>query len=299
MKALIFGVSGQDGFYLSRLLARESIEVVGVSRTTGDVKGDVAEFSFVDRLIQAHHPDYIFHFAAVSSTKHEAMFANHAAISTGTLNILEATRIHAPQAKVFLTGSAMQFLNDGSPISEQSPFSADNAYAVARIQSVYAARYFRRLFGIDVYVGYLFNHDSFLRDSRHVNRLIVDAAKSISRGDQQFLELGDLTVQKEFNHAIDVVEAIWMLVNQSQHYEVIIGSGIAHPIEDWVAYCFAKYGLDWRQHVKMRPGFRSDYKRLVSDNSLLVSLGWKPRVSFQELADMMLDDIDTLVQRHT
>lgn len=299
MKALIFGVSGQDGFYLSRLLARKSIEVVGVSRTTGDVKGDVAELPFVDRLIQAHLPDYVFHFAAVSSTKHDAMFANHAAISTGTLNILEATRIHAPQAKVFLTGSAMQFLNDGSPISEQSPFSADNAYAVARIQSVYAARYFRSQFNMDVYVGYLFNHDSFLRDSRHVNRMIVDAAKSISRGDQQFLELGDLTVQKEFNHAIDVVEAIWMLVNQSQHHEVVIGSGIAYPIEDWVAYCFAKYGLDWRQHVKMRLGFRSEYKRLVSDNSLLVSLGWKPRVSFQELADMMLNDIETPVQNHT
>ncbi len=298
MKAVIFGGSGQDGFYLSRLLARENIQAVGVSRTTGDEKGDVAEFSFVDRLIQTHHPDYIFHFAAVSSTKHEAMFANHAAISTGTLNILEATRIHTPQAKVFLTGSAMQFLNDGSPISERSPFSADNAYAVARIQSVYAARYFRSQFGMNVYVGYLFNHDSFLRDSRHVNRLIVDAAKSISRGDQQFLELGDLTVQKEFNHAIDVVEAIWMLVNQSQHHEVIIGSGIAYPIEDWVAYCFTKYGLDWRQHVKMRPGFRSDYKRLVSDNSLLVSLGWKPRVNFQELADMMLDDIDMPVQSH-
>jgi GDPmannose 4,6-dehydratase len=290
MKALIFGVSGQDGYYLSRLLARNQLEVVGVSRTSGDVKGDIADYAFVEEIIRKHVPDYIFHLAADSTTKHDALFANHTAISTGTLNVLEAARKISPDSKIFLTGSAMQFYNDGTPISELSHFAADNAYAVARIQSVYAARYFRKQFGTNVYVGYLFNHDSSLRNGRHVNKMIVDAARSIANRQQHIIELGDLTVQKEFNHAIDVVEAIWMLVNQNKHHELIIGSGMTHTIEEWVAYCFKKYDLDWKEHVKIQPGFKSEYSRLVSDNKILCSLGWKPQIKFEVLAEMMLVD---------
>lgn len=291
MKALIFGVSGQDGYYLSQRLARENIEVIGISRSSGDVIGDVADFDFVDNLVQVHAPEYIFHLAALSSTKHAAMFENHSAICTGTLNILEAARTRAPRSKIFLTGSAMQFVNDGSAICESSPFSASSAYAVARIQSVYAARYFREHFSLSVYVGYLFNHDSVRRDSRHVNQFIVDGVKAISRGEQQFLELGDLSVEKEFNHAVDIVEAIWLLVNQNQYHELVIGSGLAYSIEDWVAYCFAKHQLDWRVHVKKKPGFKSEYKRLVSNNALLRSIGWQPKTPFKGLADIMLGDI--------
>lgn len=297
-KALIFGGSGQDGFYLSQRLFIEKIEVISVSRSSGAIRGDVSDFDFVDYLIETYVPEYIFHLAAVSSTRHDAIFENHTAIVTGTLNILEAARIHVPRSKIFLTGSAMQFVNDGSPISELTPFFAGSAYAVARIQSVYAARYFRDRFALSIYIGYLFNHDSARRDSRHVNKIIVDGVQAISRGEKQFLELGDLSVEKEFNHAKDVIEAIWMLVNQNQHHELIIGSGVTHSIEDWVDYCFAKYQLDWKAHIKLRSDFKSEYKKLVSNNALLRSMGWQSQVTFTGLADMMLGlDVTSPTQR--
>lgn len=290
MKAVIFGAGGQDGHYLASLLEGRGILVNGISRSTGEQRGDVADYSFVRGLIGSSKPDYVFHLAANSSTKHETIFENHETICTGTLNILEAVRLHCPDARIFIAGSAMQFLNSGEPISEQTPFEASSPYAVARIQAVYAARYFRRKFGMRVYCGYLFNHDSPLRAEKHVNQMIVNAVKRIANGSTERLELGDLSVEKEFGFAGDVVEAIWQLVNQDETFEVVIGTGQAHSIEEWVSYCFRAVGRDWRQHIIVKPAFQAEYKRLVSDNALLMSLGWRPKVGFEQLADMMLGD---------
>lgn len=182
----------------------------------------------------------------------------------------------------------MQFLNSGEPINERTPFEASSPYAVARIQAVYAARYFRSRFGLRVYCGYLFNHDSPLRTEKHVNQMIVSAVKRIANGSTERLELGDLSVEKEFGFAGDAVEAIWLLVNQDVTFEVVIGTGRAHSIEEWVDLCFRAVGEDWRQHVTVKQGFQPEYKRLVSDNGLLTSLGWRPKVGFEQLVDMML-----------
>lgn len=288
MRAIVFGAGGQDGHYLSALLTARGIHVIGISRTTGERRGDVGSRGFVDELIRVERPDYIFHLAANSTTRHDEIFENHETISTGALNILEATRRHRQDARVFIAGSAMQFLNTGDPISERSPFEASSPYAVARIQAAYAARYFRGKFGMRVYCGYLFNHDSPLRADKHVNQMIVSAVKRIANESNERLELGDLSVEKEFGFAGDVVEAIWQLVNQDETFEVVIGTGRAHSIEEWVDYCFRAVGKDWRQHVIVKHGFRPEYKRLVCDNTLLLSLGWRPKVGFEKLADMML-----------
>ena len=202
MKAIIFGANGQDGVFLSNLLKEKDIEVLGVSRSTGDFRGDIADNVFVEALIKNHKPDYIFHFAANSTTRHEALFDNHQAISTGTLNILESVRLHCPIAKVFLSGSAMQFQNENTPIDEQTPFEASSPYSIARIQSIYAGRYYRATFGLAVYCGYLFNHDSPHRSERHVNQKIVSAVKRIENGSNEVLELGNIDVEKEFNYVI-------------------------------------------------------------------------------------------------
>jgi GDPmannose 4,6-dehydratase len=288
MKAIIFGAGGQDGHYLAALLEGRGIQVIGISRSTGEPRGDVADYSFVSGLVSSSQPDYVFHLAANSSTRHDTIFENHETISTGTLNVLEAARLHCPGARLFIAGSAMQFLNSGEPISERTPFEASSPYAVARIQAVYAARYFRSRFGMRVYCGYLFNHDSPLRAEKHVNQMIVNAVRRIASGSTERLELGDLSVEKEFGFAGDVVEAIWQLVNQDTTFEVVIGTGRAHAIGEWVDYCFRAVGKDWRQHVTVKPGFQPEYKRLVSDNALLMSLGWRPKVGFEQLADMML-----------
>ena len=178
MKAIIFGINGQDGYYLKEIFQKRKIEVIGVSRSSGDwIQGDVSNFNFIENFIKSVKPDYIFHFAANSTTKHDALFENHETISTGTLNILESVKRHSPESRVFITGSGVQFENKGNPISETDSFEATSPYSIARIQSVYAARYFRSL-GLKVYVGYLFHHESPLRKNNHVSKMIADAVKS-------------------------------------------------------------------------------------------------------------------------
>ncbi len=287
MKAIIFGASGQDGYYLTKLLQEQQITVIGISRNGTGVKGDVANFQFVEACFQLHRPDYVFHFAATSTTSHEALFENHEAISSGTWNILESAKRHCPHAKFFLSGSAMQFLNSGVPIDEQTPFAASSPYSVSRIQSVYAGRYYREKFGLPVFVGYLFNHDSPLRTQRHINQKIIQAARQISQGARLTLEIGDVTVQKEFNFAGDIVSAIWRLVNQSSVYEAMIGSGQAFALSEWLELCFSFYKADWRRFVVPIPGFVAEYQVLVSQPRLIKSLGWTPKTSIVDLAQMM------------
>lgn len=289
MKALIFGATGQDGRILSTLLESNfRADVIGVSRSGGNIRGDVGDFAFVASVIHHYQPDFVFHLAAESSTRHDALFDNHSAISTGTLNILESVRLHVPSAKVFLSGSAMQFRNEGKPIDEQTPFEASSPYSIARIQSVYAARYFRKAFGMRVYVGYFFNHDSPFRSERHVNQKIVGAALRISAGSTEKLFLGNIQVRKEFNYAADAVDAVMTLVGQDDVYEAVIGSGMAHSIEQWVDYCFGKLGLDWRKFVEQDNAFVPEYQSLVSNPSLMRRLGWTPRVDLAGLADIMM-----------
>lgn len=289
MTAIIFGINGQDGHYLSELLKKEGVEVVGVSRQhdSGE-NADISVFEDVRRLIQKYLPQYIFHLAANSTTKHEALFENEATIGKGTINILEAVRAFSPLSKVFISGSGLQFQNNGNPIRETDPFEARDAYSVARIHSVYASRYFRSM-GSKVYVGYFFNHDSPLRTERHMSRKISAAANRISAGSNEKIEIGDISVIKEYSFAGDIVKAVWTLVNQDSIFEANLGAGIGYSIEDWLDTCFKLIGKDWRQYVTMKEGFIADYKKLVCDASLIRSLGWKPEVSFKQLASMMLN----------
>ena len=288
-KALIFGANGQDGYYLSKLLQLNKIEVISISRTSGSILGDVADFQFVENIIKKCHPSYIFHFAANSSTKHSALLENHASISSGTLNILEAVKEHSPNTKVFISGSAMQFKNDGQPISENTPFESSSAYSAERIYSVYLSRYYREKFSIKTYVGYLFNHDSPIRTENHINQKIVMSAINIANGSQEKLIIGNLDVKKEFNYAGDIVNAIWELVSQNNLSEMIIGSGVAYDIGMWLEYCFNKMGLKWQEHTIKDEKFVTDYSILISNPKLLMSTGWKPTKDIFQLAELMLN----------
>jgi GDPmannose 4,6-dehydratase len=287
MKAIIFGANGQDGFYLIKLLKEKNIEVIAVSRNEKFIQTDIANFVEVNLLIKNTRPDYIFHLAANSTTRHDALFENHQTIATGTLNILEAVKQFSPHTKVFISGSGLQFLNTGNPIKETDLFVANDAYSISRIQSVYAARYFRSL-GIKTYVGYFFNHDSPLRTERHVTKMISEAAKRIAAGSNEKLEIGDMSVVKEWSFAGDIVQGIWLLVNQDKIFEANISSGEGHSIKEWVEECFTIAGKDYKNYLVENNNFKSSYKKLVSDNALIKSLGYKPNVSFNELAKMMI-----------
>lgn len=284
--AIIFGVNGQDGFYLSMLLQKIEFKVIGIART--DSNTDLKSFESVGELVRKTTPDYIFHLAANSTTRHDALFENHATISTGTFNILEAVKIYSPQTKVFISGSGLQFVNTEKPIKESDNFEARDAYSVSRIQSVYAARYYRKL-GLQVYVGYFFNHDSPRRTERHMAKKISEAVLRISNGSDEKLSIGDISVIKEWTYAGDIVEGIWTLVLQDKIFEANISSGLGYSIEQWLNICFECVGKKWPDHVILKNDFNPEYKMLVSDPSIIHSLGWSPKVSFNEMAKIMMN----------
>jgi GDPmannose 4,6-dehydratase len=287
MKALVFGANGQDGHYLAEQLAARGFETVGVSRSGEWRRGDVSRLDEVDAVMKEVRPLYVFHLAARSTTRHEALFENHETISTGALNVLECARRHAPEARVFIAGSGLQFRNDGTPITEDTPFEASSPYAVARIQATYAARYYRSL-GLKAYVGYLFHHESPLRKADHLSAVIASAARRIAAGSAETLQIGDATVVKEWTFAGDTVAAILSLIQQESVFEAVIGSGEGHSVEQWLERCFGVVGRSWRNHVTLRTDFRAQYPYLVSRPDRLRSLGWRPCVGFEALAAMMV-----------
>jgi len=292
MISIIFGANGQDGYYLKKLLSELGYTIIAVSRSKGYVSCDISDYHAVAELIKKHKPQFIFHFAANSTTQHEALFENHSSISTGTLNILEAVRLYSPLSKVFISGSGLQFLNNNTPIKESDPFEAKDAYSVSRIQSVYASRYFRSL-GLKVYVGYFFNHDSPLRSERHMSKKIVESAKRIAQGSKEKLFIGDMDVIKEWTFAGDVMNAVWLMVNQETIFESVIGSGLGYSIKEWASVCFEKLGLHWETFViNNATDFKSPYRKLISDPLTIFSLGWKPKVSLDELSTMMINSFN-------
>ena len=175
----------------------------------------------------------------------------------------------------------------GEAIKETDEFEANSPYSIARIHSVYAARYYRRL-GLQVYVGYLFHHESPLRKPSHVSQMIALAVQRIAEGSDEVIELGDISVEKEWTFAGDVARGIVTLVEQEAVYEATIGSGIVYSIENWLEQCFSVIGKDWHDHVRLREGFTPEYKRLISDPKTINSLGWHPVVGFPDLAKAMV-----------
>ncbi len=289
MKAIIFGINSQDGFFLSEICKQRAIEVVGVSRTSGEwLQGSVSDQPFTEQLIGEVKPNYIFHLAANSSTRHEVLYENNLTINSGTIYIMEAARRFAPSAKVFITGSGLQFKNLGKPIRETDAFEANSAYSMSRIQSVYAARYFRSV-GLSTYVGYLFHHESPMRKEHHMSKVIAEAAKRIMSGSKEKITIGDISVQKEWAYSRDIAEGIFTLVTQDRVSEATIGTGITYSIEDWLTACFQIAGKSWQDHVVL-PGhsFKAEYPVLVSDSATMHSIGWRPRTSFSQLSQIMM-----------
>lgn len=291
MKAIIFGINSQDGYYLNETCKRNGVEVKGVSRSNGNwINGNVNDISFVENLIKKNQPDYIFHIAANSTTKHEVIFENHETISTGTLNILENVKKYCPSCKVFITGSGVQFVNKGFPIKETDEFEASSAYAIARIQSVYAARYFRSL-GIRIYVGYLFHHESAFRKPNHVSKFTTDAIKKIATQDSVKIEMQNVEIRKEWAFAGDIAEGIFTLVSQDNVFEATIGTGVAYSIKDWLRVCFDMIGKNWEDFVTLSCAENvAEYKLLLSNPATINKLGWKATTSFRQLAKIMMQE---------
>lgn len=285
---LIFGSSGQDGYYLRMLCEKKGYTVIGVSRSEGDwIRGSVSDKALVYDLIKKYQPYCVFHLAANSSTSHDIIYENNETICNGSINILEAVYTCSKHTKVFLSGSGLQFVNTGLPIKETDDFFAGSPYAAQRIFTTYLARYYRTL-GVQAYVGYFFHHDSPLRADRHLNIKIVKAALRIKGGSNEKISIGNIDVIKEFNHASDMMEAIWILVNQESVFETVIGSGKGYPIGKWIEVCSEILGFDVKQFVEIKQGFNSEFESLISNPITIMSIGWKPAYDIVSLAESII-----------
>jgi GDPmannose 4,6-dehydratase len=271
------------------LLTKNDIEVIGISRRNKTSFVDITNQKDVEKLIRNEKPNFVFHLAAISALQHNLIFENQKTIVDGTINILEAVKNYSIETKVFISGSGLQFENKGFPIKEDDKFDPKDAYSMSRIHSVYSARFYRKL-GIKVYVGYFYNHDSPLRGENHMTKKIFSLAQRVSKGSSEIMSIGDLGSKKEYGYAKEVVEAVWMFVNQDQVFEVNIGTGVSYSIKDWLEICFGHYNLDWKNSIVSDNNYKSPYKILVSDNNLMINtIGYEFKTNIEELFDLMLN----------
>jgi len=277
--AIITGGNGQDGHYLAELLRHYQVEPVLVNRGSGI---DLGSASVVSGLVESVRPEFIFHLAANSTVDHLAALANHDTIASGSLNILEAVKRHAPECRVFLAGSAYQFLNVGNPIKETDPWDTESVYCAARGYSNLLARAYRSM-GLSVYFGYFFHHDSPRRGLRHLSGQIANAAKS-----KLPITIGDISVVKEWTWAGDSMEAVWSLVNQDTIWEANIGTGIGRTVAEFCEACYLSMGLRWQDFVRSNNDFTPKFQRLTCDPERIYSTGWRPRYDMEYLASAMV-----------
>ena len=283
--AIIFGISGQDGLYLKKILLNENIKVYG---TTSKKKSkydyvNLNDFEEVNSYIKKVSPDYIFCFSAVSKTSHEVIFQNQNIICNGTLNILESIKINFKKCKIFIPGSALQFKLNNESISEKTEFYANNPYSISRIYTYNLSKYYREKYNLKIYYGFLFHHDSPFNKNESLTMQIIKSVKDFKKKNIFNLNIKNLNYTKEFNHAYDITMAIWSFVNQNKYFEMVIGSGNVISIKDFIFNVFNVFKI--KPKSKFNLGNYGEKIIVKSDPQLLRSIGWKPIYGIIELIE--------------
>jgi len=288
--AVIFGGGGQDGFFLKKLLISSNYQVIVFTHTGGEAGAalDVSEFENVKAVLKKYRPEIIFHLAAVSSTRHEFILENQRSIVDGTLAILEVVDRYIPNSKVFIASSALIFKNEGLPISENNEISVDSAYALARVESLNIARYYRSR-GRRVYVGFLFNHESPMRPPSSVVQEVTKGVIDIRLGLQKTLKVKNHNTIKEWMWAGDAVAAMFALTHQDDIFEACIGDGIGRSVYDYIALCCEIAGVHFERCLVESRSDSVEHSALVSDPRAISSIGWSPKFDIVHLAERMIE----------
>jgi len=285
MRILVFGHNGQTGMFLANLCHKLGHEFFGVSRQCSagiDIKdGDISDPRIVTYAIIKTKPDIIINLAARSAIDYKYINEHYDTIVKGNLNVLQNAFAYNQGIKVFVTGSGLQFKNDGKPISANDPFEARDAYSAARIATIYQARFFRTI-GMKVYVGYLFHHESTMRNQNCISQRILKAAIEGTK-----IKIGDINVQKEWAFAGDVAEGILALIQQDKVFEATIGTGITHPISEWLELCYNQFGHNWKDYIEPISNYVPDFKILVSDPTIMTNIGWSCMSDLKKLLNHM------------
>jgi GDPmannose 4,6-dehydratase len=311
-KALILGISGQDGSYLARFLLEKGYEVTGTSRDAQfsqfeklvrlGIREQVRlesvslnDFRSVLQVIKRFKPDEIYNLAGQSSVglSFNQPVETFESVSIGTLNLLEAIRFLEFPTRLYNASSSECFGNtEGNPANENTPFRPRSPYAVAKAAAFWQVANYREAYGIFASSGLLFNHESPLRPERFVTRKVVKAACRIAEGRQEKLELGNIAIRRDWGWAPEYVEAMWFMLQQESPDDYVIATGETNSLEDFVEVVFSHLGLPWREYVKynldlLRP---SDIlNSTASPSKAQRELGWRARYKMRDVARMMVE----------
>ncbi len=315
-KALITGVTGQDGSYLAELLLSKGYEVHGLIRRASSFNterlegiyrdphesgvhflmhyGDLSDSGSLVNLIRDLEPDEIYHLGAQSHVKVSFDIPEYTADATGmgTIRMLEAIRASGVETRFYQASSSEMFGSARPPQSEETPFHPRSPYGVAKVFAYWAAVNYREAYGMFAANGILFNHEGPRRGETFVTRKVTRAVARIKAGIQDKLYLGNLDAKRDWGYAPEYVEAMWMMLQHDEPLDLVIATGEAHSVREFVEIAFAHADLDWERHVEVDP----NYFRPAEVDSLLGNpakakrvLGWEPRTSFEELARIMVD----------
>jgi GDPmannose 4,6-dehydratase len=315
-RALITGLTGQDGSYLADLLLDKGYEVHGIIRrsssfNTGRIEhlyrdpheqgtrlfshyGDLSDPVALTRLIYKLEPAEIYHLGAQSHVRVSFDIPEYTfdVTGTGTLRLLEAIRESEVQTRFYQASSSEMFGATPPPQNESTPFHPRSPYAVAKVAAYWATVNYREAYGMFAVNGILFNHESPRRGETFVTRKITRAVARIKAGLQDKLYMGNLDAERDWGYAPDFVEAMWRMLQAEEPDDYVVATGEKHSVREALEVAFAHAGLDYDEHVEIDPRYfrPSEVDSLLGDPAKArEKLGWEPKVRFRELVELMVD----------
>lgn len=316
-KALITGITGQDGSYLAELLISKGYEVHGIIRRTAGfylgrlepafVKqqtsekrltlhyGDLSDASGLTRLMSQIQPTEVYNLAAQSDVRISFDTPEYTfdITATGAARVLEAMRQTGVRARFYQASSSEMFGKaEQTPQSEKTPFHPRSPYACAKVSAFWSTVNYREAYGLHASNGILFNHESPRRGDNFVTRKVTQAAARIKAGLQDKLFMGNLDACRDWGYAKEYVEAMWLMLQQPEPDDYVIATGKTQSVRDLLDAAFGHLGLDWKKHVEIDPQFYrpAEVDRLMGDWSKAgKKLGWAPKTTFAQLIQLMAD----------
>ncbi len=320
MRALITGVTGQDGAYLAQMLLEKGYEVFGLLRRSASsdvvgerlrwlgiedqvqmIDGDLIDLSSLIRAVRVADPDEVYNLAAQSfvKTSWNQPLLTGQVTGLGAANMLEAVRIARPEARFYQASSSEMFGMIQSPAqNEKTPFYPRSPYAVAKLYAHWSVVNYRESFGLHASNGILFNHESPLRGIEFVTRKVTDAVARIKLNLGREVILGNLDARRDWGHARDYVRAMWLMVQQDTPDDYVVATGRTTTVRDVCQIAFAHAGLDYRDFVRTDPEFLrpAEVDVLLGDaTKARIRLGWKPEVA---LENMIAEMVEADLTRH-
>jgi len=327
-RALITGITGQDGSYLTEFLVAKGYEVHGLMRRASlfntdridhlyhdphlaGVKlslhyGDLSDGTGLRRVLEGVDPDEVYNLGAQSHVKVSFEVPEYTAdvVALGTLRLVEALRDHVQHrgrpVRYYQAGSSEMFGAAPPPQNERTPFYPRSPYGVSKVAAHWFAVNYREAYGLFICNGILFNHESPRRGETFVTRKVTRAVGRISEGLQDKLFLGNLDAERDWGFTGDYVEAMWLMLQQDKPDDFVIATGQSHSVREFVELAFAEAGLDWQRHVEIDPRYLrpTEVDALRGDpEKAQRQLGWRPQVGFRELVRMMVASDIELARR--